>query len=179
MTPQDTTSHHALPLMAPAQAQKHITHNEALVLIDSRLQLTVQSLQSEPPAEPQNGDRFAIARGAIGAWVNRDDAIAQWQDGQWQFTTARAGWRAAALETDQFLLLGPSGWHVADDRRERLGIGADADAINRLSVASPAILFNHAGDDIRIVVNRADDQSVGSIMFQTGFTGRAEIGLSA
>jgi hypothetical protein len=35
------TPHLALPLMAAAQAQKHVTHNEALRLLDGLVQGTV------------------------------------------------------------------------------------------------------------------------------------------
>ena len=42
---------------------------------------------------------------------------------------------------------------------------------------SPATLLTHAGDDHRVVVNRATDADTASVMFQTGFSGRAEMGL--
>ena len=33
----------ALPVIEAAQAQKHVTHNEALVLLDALVQLTIES----------------------------------------------------------------------------------------------------------------------------------------
>ena len=35
----DTTPHLGLPLIAASQAQKHVTHNEALGLLDTLVQL--------------------------------------------------------------------------------------------------------------------------------------------
>lgn len=35
----DTTARLGLPIMAPAQAQKHVTHNEALLLLDGSTKL--------------------------------------------------------------------------------------------------------------------------------------------
>ena len=49
----------ALPLLAAAQAQKHITHNEALILLDAVAQIAVRAVgQNAPPANPVAGDRI-------------------------------------------------------------------------------------------------------------------------
>jgi hypothetical protein len=60
-----------LPLIASNQAQKHITHNEALVKVDALIQLAVisQTLTS-PPGSPAEGDRYIIAW-AVVAGVGR------------------------------------------------------------------------------------------------------------
>jgi hypothetical protein len=61
---------------------------------------------------------------------------------------------------------------------DRLGVGgATADDTNRLSVNSPASLFNHAGAGHQVKVNKASAGDTASFLFQTGFSGRAEIGL--
>jgi hypothetical protein len=60
-----------------------------------------------------------------------------------------------------------------------LGLGgATADATNRLSINAPASLFNHAGAGHQIKVNKAAATDTGSLLFQTGFSGRAEFGLN-
>jgi hypothetical protein len=60
-----------------------------------------------------------------------------------------------------------------------LGLGgATADATNRLSLNAPASLFNHAGAGHQIKVNKAAATDTGSFLFQTGFSGRAEFGLT-
>ncbi len=60
-----------------------------------------------------------------------------------------------------------------------LGLGgATADATNRLSLNAPASLFNHAGAGHQVKVNKAAATDTGSFLFQTGFSGRAEFGLT-
>ncbi len=60
-----------------------------------------------------------------------------------------------------------------------LGLGgASADATNRLSINAPASLFNHAGAGHQVKVNKAAATDTGSFLFQTGFSGRAEFGLT-
>ena len=39
----DTTNIQSLPLIQPAQAQKHVTHNEALKILDLIVQMSVAS----------------------------------------------------------------------------------------------------------------------------------------
>ena len=56
--------------------------------------------------------------------------------------------------------------------------GATADATNRLSINAPACLFNHAGAGHQVKVNKAAATDTGSFLFQTGFSGRAEFGLT-
>src|SRR5690606_5479465 len=74
-----------------------------------------------------------------------------------------------------------SGWSDASDqerRYARLGVGAAPDEANRLAVSSPAVLFNHAGEGVQAKLNKALPGDTASLLFQTGFSGRAEIGLA-
>ena len=60
-----------------------------------------------------------------------------------------------------------------------LGLGgATADATNRFSINAPASLFNHAGAGHQVKLNKAAATDTGSFLFQTGFSGRAEFGLT-
>ena len=43
----------ALPYLQPSQAQKHVTHNEALLRLDAIVQLALEAMGAEvPPMEP-------------------------------------------------------------------------------------------------------------------------------
>jgi hypothetical protein len=57
-----------------------------------------------------------------------------------------------------------------------LGVNATADDTNRLVVSSSAILLNHAGGGVQVKVNRNSAGDTASFLFQTDFSGRAEIG---
>ena len=63
----DTSTILSLPYILPAQAQKHVTHNEALRQLDVIVQLAVTARNlSVPPATPVQGDRYIVAAGASG-----------------------------------------------------------------------------------------------------------------
>src|SRR5690606_24599509 len=82
----DTTDNLGLPYIAAAQAQKHVTHNEALRTLDALAQLTVLDKDlAAPPASPAAGQRYIVAAAASGAWAGQDGSVAAWQDGAWAF----------------------------------------------------------------------------------------------
>lgn len=91
----ETTAHLALPFIMAAQAQKHVTHNEALRLLDGIVQLAVLDRDlTTPPANPAEGDRYLPASGATGAWAGWDGSVAYWIDGAWMRILPAPGWLA-------------------------------------------------------------------------------------
>ena len=57
----------ALPLLEASQAQKHVTHNEALLLLDAMVHLAaISRALAAPPASPGDGDRYLVAASATG-----------------------------------------------------------------------------------------------------------------
>jgi len=101
----------ALPFIAPAQAQKHITHNDALQALDVLAQLSVSSAsQSSPPPVPLDGDAYLIASSATDAWTGREGHIAAWQDGVWAFFVPREGWRCFVADEGHTLTWTQGKW---------------------------------------------------------------------
>ena len=91
----DTTPNLSLPFIMPAQAQKHVTHNEAIELLDMIVQLTLeQAGATTPPSSPGEGQAWALGNGATGAWAGQDGMIATWRGGGWLFVAPRDGWMA-------------------------------------------------------------------------------------
>ena len=91
----ESTSNLALPYILSAQAQKHVTHNEALRHLDALVHLSVVSkTQATPPTDPPDGDRYIVASGATDAWTGQENAIAAFQDGAWAFHQPKPGWLA-------------------------------------------------------------------------------------
>ena len=91
----DATTHLLLPYILAAQAQKHVTHNEALRILDGLVQLSVLDRDlTAPPASPADGDRYIVASGATGDWAGWDLNVALWTDGAWLRLPPRTGWRA-------------------------------------------------------------------------------------
>lgn len=53
-----SSPHLALPYLEAAQAQKHVTHNEALRALDAVVMLAVLDRDlASPPGSPSDGDR--------------------------------------------------------------------------------------------------------------------------
>ena len=89
-----TTPNLALPLLAAAQAQKHITVNEALARLDGLVQLTVKNRDlTVPPVSPVDGERHIVAAGATGAWAGWDGDVVLFTGGAWLRLTPQEGWR--------------------------------------------------------------------------------------
>ena len=88
----DATENLALPYILPSQAQKHVTHNEAIKALDAVVQLAVTSRSvATPPPSPAAGVRYIVPAGATGAWAGREKHVAAWQDGVWVFYMPRTG----------------------------------------------------------------------------------------
>lgn len=172
----------ALPYMLSGQAQKHVTHNEALERLDVLAQLALESFGSvTPPATPAAGEVHGIGAGATGAWAGQDGRIAAFLGGAWVFLDPQTGWCAWGRAETELRVWDGSAWApVTGDMTnlEGLGIGASWDAVNRLAVAADATLFTHAGSGHQVKVNKAGFADTGSILYQTNWSGRAEMGLA-
>lgn len=106
----ETTPLLALPLLASAQAQKHVTHNEALARLDALAQLAVHDRnRTVPPGAPIAGDRHLVAAGAGGEWAGQDGRIALY-DGGWTFLAPHAGWRVFVAQERTTLVHTGAGW---------------------------------------------------------------------
>ena len=172
----------ALPYIMPAQAQKHITHNEAIGRLDALVQMSVKTrgLQA-PPEEAVDGDRYLVPPGASGLWAPHVGKLAFHIGNGWEFAAPNEGWSSWVEDEDLFLIYDGSAWRSETERTlavQRLGVSATPDDLNRLSVASAASLFNNAGSGHQIKVNKATVSDTASLLFQSGFSGRAEMGLA-
>jgi hypothetical protein len=187
----DTTPNLQLPYIVPSQAQKHVTHNEALAMLDALVQLAVLDRHlAAPPASPDDGDCFIIANGATGDWTGQAGKVAARQDGDWLFLTPRPGWRAFVIDEALLLYWSGSAWleveaHPSElQNMAQLGIGTTADATNPFAAKLNKALWTarpaaEGGDgDLRYTLNKETSADVLSLLFQSGWSGRAEIGLA-
>jgi hypothetical protein len=179
----DPTPNLQLPYIYAAQAQKHVTHNEAIRMLDALVQIAVADRDlTAPPATPAEGARYIVAASATGAWAGRDGEIAAWQDGAWAFYPAAAGWLAWVADESRLVVWNGTAWTEAATQSTNptplVGVNATADATNRLAVSSPASLLNHAGAGHQQKINKATPADTASVLYQTDFSGRAELGLA-
>jgi hypothetical protein len=174
-----------LPFIEAAQAQKHITHNEALRVLDAAVQLSVLDRDlTAPPGGPSDGDRYIPASGATGDWSGKDLNIAAWQDGAWAFLVPREGWLCWVADEDTLLVWDGSAWADAGNVASLnpasgglVGVNATADTTNRLSVKADAALFDAETDDFFFKGNKNASGDTVGFQLQQGFTTYAEFGL--
>lgn len=197
----DSTENTGLPYIWPAQAQKHVTHNEALRILDTIVQagVTSRSMQA-PPDTPAGGERYIVPEGAGGIWSGQTHALASFRDGAWAFHAPGPGWLVWIADERMLAVWDGSAWTgveetmsslagvtpLADGTYDRIGInGAAADPVNRLSVRTEAVLFDstHASQaggsgDCRVKINKNGTTATASQIFQNAYSGRVEIGLA-
>ncbi|WP_066476292.1 DUF2793 domain-containing protein [Bosea sp. WAO] len=173
----------SLPLLAAGQAQKHVTHNDALMRLDALVHLVVASrTQSVPPAAPAETAAYIVPVGGAGAFAGHQDELAIFEDGAWSFLAPRSGWQAWVSDEAEHHVWTGTQWRRSQPESSLgaalWGVNATADTTNRLAVSADATLFNHAGTDHRLKLNKASAARTASLVFQDGLSGRAEIGLA-
>ncbi|MCB1436694.1 MAG: DUF2793 domain-containing protein [Rhodobiaceae bacterium] len=179
----------ALPLIEAAQAQKHVTHNEALVVLDALAHLFLLDRDlADPPASPAEGDAWLVASPASGAWTGQEGRIAFRIDGDWRFYSPFKGLRAYIGDEQSVIIHDGAGWSdfaalISPQNVPQLGVGTTADGANPFAAKLNNALFTaleaaNGGDgDIRLKVNKEDGANTASFLFQSAYSGRAEIGL--
>ncbi len=256
----------ALPYILAAQAQKHVTHNEAIRALDCLVQLAVESRTlTTPPSSPAEGARYIVAASPSGAWSGKAGKIAAFQDGAWTFYAPKEGWVAWIAADSALVIYAAGAWtlfagsggggggglsapvansslanmanatikgrtsagsgapedlsgaqatalldaFVASGGSHKkglvpdpgatagttkflredatwadlanvplVGVNATADATNKLAVKSPASLFDNTGNGHQLKINKAAASDTASQLYQTNYSGRAEIGLT-
>jgi len=117
----DITERLGLPLIAAGQAQKDMTHNEALTLLDLAVQASVVAADvSHPPATPLSGQCWVVGPAPSGAWTGQAGAIAGWTAGGWRFVAPRAGLRVRHAASGQEAACDGAGWTTGEMRAARL-----------------------------------------------------------
>lgn len=130
----------ALPFLQPGQAQKEVTHNEALQAVDMLVQPVAETAGTgTPPGAPAEGRCWIVAEPAVGAWAGRAGQIAQWTPGGWRFAVPAAGWRCHVRDRDGQMLHDGSGW--VDDAVRADGVyvgGSRVVAARQPGIADPS-----------------------------------------
>ena len=80
----------SLPYIQQNQAQKHVTHNEGMRLLDGVVQTQCsQPGPNRPPTNPVAGDRYILPSGSTGAWAGFDGSLAHWEENAWRIIHRR------------------------------------------------------------------------------------------
>ncbi|MBF9044843.1 DUF2793 domain-containing protein [Rhodobacterales bacterium HKCCE4037] len=106
------TANLALPLLAPAQAQKHVTVNEALMRLDGVTQLRLNSVTVATPPAAIDGLAYGVPTGAVNAWAGQAGNVAIASGGGWVFVPPSRGWRALVLDVGALAIFDGSEWRI-------------------------------------------------------------------
>lgn len=140
----EMTARLGLPLLVPGQAQKEMTHNEALAMLAIAVQPSVLAVgMNTPPTDPVPGSCWIVGSTPTGAWAGQAHAVAGWTVGGWRFVPVHDGFtvyvstigrRATycagrwSVEREPVATGTPSGGDVVDTQA-RTAIGAILDIL--------------------------------------------------
>jgi hypothetical protein len=179
-----------LPLVDAAQAQKHVTHNEALALLDAIVHLALAGLDlNAPPAVPTAGQCFLVGSAPTGAFAGHAGEIAAYDETGWRFLKPRAGWRAHVIGDGRIATYDGTHWTYSlaypgpPETLPKLGIGTNADASNLFALRADNALMtardiSEGGGDLRLKLNKASSARTATVLLQSNWSGRAEMGLA-
>ena len=179
MTQTHTSPRHTLPYILSGQAQKHITHNEAVAALDRLVQASVRSRSSAEPDTPVQGESYIQPDPA---WDGQPGHLTVHDGFGWTSSAPAVGTRAWCEDESALLVFHDGAWRdIASDEPDTLGVNATADATNRLSVRSDGVLFaadEAASGDMRLTLNTSEADGTASLVFQNQWMGHAEMGLA-
>lgn len=105
-----TTPNLVMSYIASSQAQKELTHNDALNDLDYLVQPSViDHTLSTPPGSPNLGDAYVVAASPTGAWTGATNNIAAYYSG-WKFKVPETGWTVWARNDSRVLYYNGSAW---------------------------------------------------------------------
>lgn len=85
----EQTARLSLPFIVPGQAQKELSHNEALQLLDAVVQAVVEEApRNDPPANPAPGQTFIVGSAPTDDWTGRRSSLAIFTESGWRFVEA-------------------------------------------------------------------------------------------
>lgn len=178
----DHTPNLQLDYLLPNQAQRYVTVNENTRRLDSLIQLAVLSASvGTQPTSPGEGDRYILPVGASGmSWDGfAAGSVVSFNDGVWIGHTPTPGWLAYVVDAEEIVVFEAGQWGPP----RRMGINGAPDSSNRLTVHSDAVLFSYdsgtpEAGNVQLKLNKESVGQTASQLFQTGFSGRAELGLA-
>lgn len=114
--------------MTANQAQKEVTFNEALNILDALAQSGIVDRDlATPPGTPAEGAAYIVATSPTGAWVGYAGYIAAYYSG-WIFLSPKEGWTVYIQDEDCYVTYTGAAWttNIFFGSAGNIGIGAAA-----------------------------------------------------
>lgn len=141
----ETSARMRLPLIQPGQAQKELTHNEALAAIDTLLHPLIETMTvAEPPAGALAGACWIVSGEGAGDWAGQGGAIAALTDGGWRFLPGTEGMTVWLRDARTEARFHEGAWTVGIAELRAVRIGGQA----VLGARQPAIAAPDGGGTI-------------------------------
>lgn len=136
----DTTARLGLPLLHVGQAQKEVSHNEALALLDFAVQASVEAVGLDtPPIAPAVGQGWIVGAAPTGAWAGQARALAGWTSDGWRFVAAHPGMTAWSGADGAFARFDGAAWQIGSVVGTRLVLaGRSVVGAQQPAIAAPA-----------------------------------------
>ena len=134
------TARYDLAMLEAGQAQKEMTHNEALVIIDALLHAVIEdALVDVPPADATEGNCYLVGSTPSDEFAGRSGALAVMTEGGWRFVAPRAGLSCRHRTTGRTWVYGEAGWSEGVVEANRVSIwGQQVVGARQPAIADPA-----------------------------------------
>lgn len=106
-----------MPYLSANQANKEVTHNEAIIIMDVLVQARVLDKDlTAPPGSPTDGAVYIPLATATGAWAGFENYIAYWftETGTWNFILPKTGWQVFVVDESLHYEWDGTAWHPLD-----------------------------------------------------------------
>jgi hypothetical protein len=124
-----------LPMLQASQAQKHVTVNESVAMLDALAQLRFVSRSlSIPPTSPVDGEAYFVASSGTGDWAGQGDRIAIFSNGGWIYLDAKVGWQAWIEDESGAFRFDGSNW---------VALGGFGDPVGEGGTQARTLEFDH------------------------------------
>ncbi len=145
------TNNLGITLVEQAQAQKEVTVNEAITILDSALGGGVIDKDlNTPPGSPVEGNRYIVAASPTGAWSGKAKNIAFYFNGGWRFIAPVEGLQAWVNDEDTLYFYDGSNWIPATSV---ISVGSSTE----LTIASGAITITRSSHRIDTEADTSTD----------------------
>lgn len=186
----DASARLGLPYLIAGQMQKHVTVNEALTRLDVLVQTRIASRTTAvQPATPVDGELYILPTAPTGAvWGDLTEGeLVRADTGGWTVEPAAEGMIALVADEGVVIVRRSGVWIGLGEALgqvqglTRLGLNTTADAANPFAARVGKALWTAPGGgeggDLRFTFNKGSASDVLSLLFQSGWSGRAELGL--
>lgn len=136
----EVTDRLALPFILPGQAQKEVTHNEALQVLDAIVSGAVEGAPvNDPPPDPDVGSCFIVGSVPTGEWSQHQASIASFTSGGWRFIAPVEGMRLLLKDAKTFAVYVSGAWELGTVTASQIVVAGEQVVSTRASaIADPS-----------------------------------------